>query len=329
MSSVTAPLPEPAAIGWRSRLSAVPTTVWPYTLFLAMLALTALVEPNTFNRGAIATTLSFAMLYALAASGQTVAILTGGIDLSVPNVITLAAMTYLTTFTSLGPIGAFAFTIAVGVLIGVINGTGVAYLGLNPIVMTIATNGALFGVILLVFSVQMISDKPELLIALTKTNIGPAGLEIPSIVLVGLGILVVLHLFLSYTGWGRQIYVLGASQEVARFVGLRTRAVRLSAYAISGGLTAIAGMMIAGYFQQTNIGMGDAYLLAGVAAVVVGGASIFGGRGSIIGTLGGALALSQLTAFLAVFNVAIVGQQILYGLAILVMAAIYVRERRA
>ena len=76
MSSVTAPLPEPAAIGWRARLSAVPTTVWPYTLFLAMLALTALVEPNTFNRGAIATTLSFAMLYALAASGQTVATLT-------------------------------------------------------------------------------------------------------------------------------------------------------------------------------------------------------------------------------------------------------------
>jgi ribose transport system permease protein len=306
----------------------VPTTVWPYALFIALLIITAVASPSTLNRGAIATTLSFAMLFALAAAGQTVVILTGGIDLSVPNLISLAAMTYLSTFPTMGQVPALVLTIGIGVLVGAINGLGVAYLGLNAIVMTIAMNGALLGVVLLTFSVLMISDKPELLIAITKTDISVLGFVIPSLVIVGLILLGILHFVLTYTGWGRQVYVLGSSEEVARFVGIKTRVVRLSVYAVAGGLTAVAGMVIAGFFQQTNTGMGNPYLLTGVAAVVVGGASIFGGRGSIIGTLGGALALSQLTALLAVFNITIVGREVLYGVAILVMAAIYVRERR-
>jgi ribose transport system permease protein len=134
-------------------------------------------------------------------------------------------------------------------------------------------------------------------------------------------------LLLSRTGWGRSLYLVGAAPEMAELVGLPVRRIRVVGYVLSGILAAFAGIVIAGYFAQTSVSMGDPYLLGSVAAVVVGGASIFGGSGSMVGTLGGALVLGQISTLVSVLNLGVNIQQLIYGAIILAVVALYGRRR--
>jgi ribose transport system permease protein len=104
---------------------------------------------------------------------------------------------------------------------------------------------------------------------------------------------------------------------------------RVSAYMLSGALGALSGVVIVGFFAQTSVSMGDTYLLGSVAAVVVGGASIFGGSGSMLGTLGGALVLGQIATLVSVLNLGVNVQQLIYGAIILAVVALYGRRARA
>ena len=312
----------------RPRRVTIPTTAWPYVGFLGLLVLGGSLKPSLFSSLSLTNTVTFAVILALASAGQTLVIVMGGIDLSLPNTLTISAMTFLSLYGKLGIGGAAIVTVGLGATIGLVNGLGITALKINPIVMTIATNGILLGAILMVFSVQMIGVIPHVLETVTVTRYDVAGLRIAGAVPFGLALLMITQILLTTTGWGRMIYIVGSSADVARYAGIRVAVVKISAYMAAGSLAALAGMVIAGFYQQTGLGLGEPYLLASVAAVVVGGASIFGGRGSIVGTLGGALLLGQVNAVLAVFNISVTYQQIIYGLVIVAMAALYGRGIR-
>jgi ribose transport system permease protein len=134
---------------------------------------------------------------------------------------------------------------------------------------------------------------------------------------------------LSRTTFGRAIYGIGNRERAAYLSGVRTQRVVLLTFAIAGGLSAFGGVLLAGYASKAAQAMGDAYLLPSIAAVVLGGASILGGRGSYIGTVAGVILITLLQSILSVIQMEEAGRQIIYGVVIIAMLLLYGRERLA
>lgn len=317
----------PGAVA-RDRLRRVPRAVWPFVAFLLLFVIGGVTRSGLFSIASLWTTAAVAVILALASAGQTLAIIQGGIDLSIANTITVAALTYASAAQSYGPIVAFLLALLVGAVIGAVNGSLVAFLDVSPIVVTIAMNGLLFGVVLLKFDLTQLVNMPAIATDMTSAKISLFGSHLPAVIPVGLGVMLILELILTYSGWGRALYLIGSAPRMARLAGVRVAAMRISSYSLSGVLGAFAGMVIAAFYAQTESGMGDSYLLGSVAAVVVGGAAITGGSGSMFGTLGGALVLSQISTLIAAFNLSVDIQQLVYGFIILAVVAMYGRQRQ-
>jgi ribose transport system permease protein len=309
----------------RDSAAAVPKAAWPFIVFAALFVLGGILRPSLFSLDSLWSTAAFAMILAIASSGQTLAIVQGGIDLSIANTITVSALTFLTQAQH-GTVVALVLALAAGAAVGLLNGLCVAFLEVSPIVVTIAMNGLLFGIVLLAFDLSQLTDIPKVVQDLTSGKADVLGTAIPAVIPLGLVLLVVLQLGLSRTGWGRALYLIGSAPEMAELVGLPVKRIRVLGYMAAGVLGALSGIVIAGFFAQTSTDMGTTYLLGSVAAVVVGGASIFGGSGSLLGTLGGALVLGQIATLVAVLNLGLNLQQLIYGAIILFVVALYGRR---
>jgi ribose transport system permease protein len=261
---------------------------------------------------------------AVAGAGEGLVILTGGIDLSVPSVITLAGV-LLTAWTN-GRGGALAWGVpallALCAGIGVINGLGVVLLGISPVVFTIAMNVIAEGTVLVVTGGTPQGFAPSPLQHVMRDRL--AG--IPIVVLLLLAFAIVVGLVMSNTTFGKRVYAVGNSKQVARLSGVNVPFTIVGVYAFSGLTAGLTGIMITGYLGQSFLGMGSSYLLPAIAAVVIGGASILGGRGHYMGTLGGAIFLSLLTSFLGAFSISDAEREIIFGCVIL-LAVIAARER--
>ncbi|MDQ0736869.1 ABC transporter permease [Arthrobacter agilis] len=309
--------------------SRIPRSTWPLIAFVVLFVIGGLIRPNLITIDSLVGTATFAIILAIASFGQTIAVIQAGIDLSVPNTIAFSALAFLGLVAPFGPVGAFAAALLTGAVIGLLNGVVISKLGLTPIVTTIAMNGLLFGAILLVFNFSELTAIPESLLAITSAKISLLGVETAAVLPLGLVLMGVLQLVLSFTGWGRSLFVVGSAAEVARLGGLPVDRIRIGGYVLSGVLAAFAGVVIVGYYQQASATMGASYLLSSVAAVVVGGASIFGGRGSVVGTVGGALVLAQVSTLVAVLNLGANIQQLIYGVIILLVISLYGRRNSA
>jgi ribose transport system permease protein len=134
---------------------------------------------------------------------------------------------------------------------------------------------------------------------------------------------------LSRTTFGRAIYGIGNRERAAYLSGVKTQRVVLFTFAIAGGLSAFGGILLAGYASKAAQAMGDAYLLPSIAAVVLGGASILGGRGSYIGTIAGLILITLLQSILSVIQMEEAGRQVIYGVVIIAMLLLYGRKRLA
>jgi ribose transport system permease protein len=306
-------------------MRAVPwAPVW-VAIIVLWLASRWIVDPgfqSLDNIWSVATAGSF---IAVAAAGQGLVVLTGGIDLSVPWVMTLGGIlvTAWTDGANGALIWAFPAVLVVGALIGAANGIGVTKLGMAPVIVTIAMNSIAQGIVLVYTKGTPKGSAPPVLTDVMNNKV--AG--VPIIVLVLLVFAAVVALGMTRTAPGKRTYAVGNSELVARLSGVRVPAVLIGVYAISGVCSVLAGMLLAGFSSQSFLGMGDQYLLPSIAAVVIGGASILGGRGHYAGSLGGALFLALLTAVLAAVSVSEATREIIFGVVIL-LAVIAVRERR-
>jgi ribose transport system permease protein len=311
-----------------SRFKTLPKFVWPFVTFLALFLVGGLIRPALLTPESLIGTATFAMLLTLASLGQTVALIQGGIDLSVPNTIAFAGLTFLALSPSLGFFGAGLAAIVIGSVIGATSGLIVTKLGLTPIVTTIAINALLFGIILLNFRSNELTQVPQIAKDLTSGQINFFGLMVPAILPIGLVLVSALQLLLSYSGLGRSLVLIGSNQEAARFAGLKVNRIKIAAFVASSALAATAGVFLVGFYGQASSSMGNPYLLGSVAAVVVGGASIFGGSGNFFGTFGGALVLGQVATLVAVANLGANLQQLIYGVIVLAVVFLYGRGQR-
>ena len=230
--------------------------------------------------------------------------------------------------TAHGPVAsvlAIPFGILCGVALGLINGIGVAYLRIPSMIITLAVNAVAQGLMVAYtggFSPQDSASAAMRFIA-TGSFFGiPHALIVWA--LIGAG---AVFLF-NRTTFGRVIYAIGNRERAAFLSGVDTQRAVMVAFALSGGLSAFGGELLAGYASKAAQAMGDAYLLPSIAAVVLGGTSILGGRGSYLGTVAGVILITLLQSILSVMQMPEAGRQVIYGGVIIAMLLLYGRERR-
>lgn len=291
-----------------------------YLGMILLLLVTALFSPGFLSESNLRSTLILAAFVGIVGLGQTFVIIGGGIDLSIPWVLNSAAilMALLCAGQDLPLVWVVPLVLAGGAAIGVLNGVGVAIFGVPPIVMTLATNVILQGLILVYTGGSPSPSAPALIKFLAVGRIGP----VPVIGLIWLLLAVVASVLLSRTAFGRHLYALGTSATVAEFSGVPTRRTTILTYLTSGLTAAGAGILLPGYSGQAYLGMGDAYLFTSIAAVAIGGASILGGSGNYLGTIAGALVLTILTGLLPALNLSSGALLVVYGVVILLTVSI-------
>ena len=262
---------------------------------------------------------------ALVATGLMVVVLLGQIDLSVPWIVTVGGMmaTAAAGHGALGSALAIPFGVLCGVGFGIVNGLGVAYLRVPSMIFTLGVDAVAQGLMVLKTGGSAPQDMatPLMRDLATGRTLG----AVPNAVFVWLAVGIATSFLLSRTTYGRAVYAVGNCEAAAYLSGVRTRRVTLMAFALSGGLSALSGALLAGYSGKAYQGMGDGYLLPAIAAVVLGGTSILGGRGTYLGTTAGVILITLLQSILSVVQMPDAGRQVIYGSVILAMLLIYGR----
>ena len=273
----------------------------------------------------VSTTFLYAAILGLMAAGQTLVMLTGGVDLSVATTATTGAF-MISSYATDGAAKAIAIAILTGFGIGLVNGIGVAIFRVNPLIMTLGVSTVTLGGLTIYSQTRFLSPAPSLVRKLGSERFFT---YVPYNLLVWLPIAALIILGLRYSGFGRMIYAVGDNPVACRLAGVRTWQVLLVVYALCGALSATAGILLVGFNDAADLGIATPFLLPSVAAVVIGGTSIFGGVGGYAGTILGALILTVLDSLLTIVNASQAARQILYGLIILALAAIYARAAAA
>ncbi|HYG87834.1 MAG TPA: ABC transporter permease [Azospirillum sp.] len=252
----------------------------------------------------------------LVAAGMMLVILIGHIDLSVAWTLTAAAM----TATAVGGPLAVPAGLAVGLAVGLLNGVGVAYLRVPSMIFTLGVNAVLRGVMVAHtggFAPQTAATDAMRFLGAERVA------ELPVAVLVWLALSLLTAGLLTRTAFGKSLYAIGNSEAAAYLSGIRTRRVTILAFILCSLFASFAGVMLAGYSTKAYQGMGDAYVLPAIAAVVIGGTHILGGRGRYLGTVVGVILIVLLNSVLSIMQMPEAGRQIIYGGVIIAMLLAY------
>jgi ribose transport system permease protein len=286
--------------------------------------LAALINPRFLTWDSLRIQLTLASFIGVIGIGQTLAILIGQIDLSVPWNITLSAILATNIYRCTGNLLlATAMAVAVGFLTGIINAIGVALFRVHSLIWTISINLVLQGITLVYTNTASPSSTvPALARLLGGGSIGP----IPGPLLVWFTLSAVVILLLTRTKIGREIYALGNSELVTLMSGTRPSVIYFCVFSISGLCASLVGLLLTGFAGQTYLGMGEAYLLIPIAAVVLGGTSLSGGSGGYLGTFIGSIIVVVLDAVLASIQVSQGLRQVFFGLIILAMMLLFGRR---
>jgi ribose transport system permease protein len=327
----TTPVPEPATRGrdLRRLLADNPAVVLG-AVFVALFIATDIVNRAQVGEAfltptQVSTTFLFAAILGLIAAGQTLVMLTGGVDLSVATTATAGAF-MVSSYGTSGAFVAILVALGVGLGIGLVNGIGVAIFRVNPLIMTLGVSTVTLGALTIYSQRRFVSLVPDFVVTLGSQRF----LEyIPYDLLVWGPVAALIILGLRYSGFGRMIYAVGDNPVACRLAGVRVWQVLLSVYALCGLLSGAAGILLVGFNNAADLGIGAPFLLPSVAAVVIGGTSIFGGVGGYAGTILGALILTVLNSLLTIVDASEAVRQALYGLIILALAAIYARATSA
>lgn len=302
--------------------------------------------PNTFLNfdnlvDGVATPMSY---YAIMAVGLTLVIITGGIDISVGAIMALAALGGAAALQALPPTAhawqvlpvAFAVPLLIGLTCGLANGALIVGLRLHPFIVTLGTMSIFRGLANVLPEQKTLPAAGQRLPEAFTTGFMRVeffGIQ-PMPLLIMLGCVALGWLYLHFMVAGRETYAVGGNEEAARFSGLRVNAIKLRTYALSGLCAGLAGLVSLGRFGTASTSTGTGYELTVIAAAVVGGASLAGGRGTALGALLGTLIIALIENGILILRLAQEYRLIIIGLAIVVAVALerfshHLRQRRA
>jgi ribose transport system permease protein len=273
----------------------------------------------------ISNTVKFAVPLAILAASQTLTMITGGIDLSVGIVATMTAFVTTTQVASgVDPVLAIPLALGCAALAGLASGIGVAIFRVHPLIMTLAVALVAEG-LLLVYQRFMLGISAEIPEVITWLGTGRSFDIVPNSLLVFVPLALIVGFTLRRTGFGRNLYAIGDNERAARLAGVRVWQVLIVLYVVSAIIAGIGGLVYVGLIKATTLSLAVPLMLPSVAATVIGGVSIFGGRGGYLGVIVGALILQVMDSMLTVLRIEEGTRRVIYGLIILGITALYVR----
>ncbi|WLQ15523.1 ribose ABC transporter permease [Hahella aquimaris] len=308
--------------GWLKKWRKSPA-FYPLLGFIVIFIAMALANENFLTTANLSNVARQVSINAIIAVGMTCAILTGGIDLSVGPVMALSGtITAGLILAGFPPEVSIVGGLLVGALFGAGNGAFVAYAKMPPIIVTLATMGIARGLALIYTGGYPISGLPDSFSVLGRGEV--FGIQAP--ILVMAAVYLVAYVLLNHMPFGRYVYAIGGNEEAARLSGVRVQRYKLAVYTISGFTAALAGIVLTSRLMSGQPNAGIGFELDAIAAVVLGGAAIAGGRGAIMGTLIGAMMLGVLNNGLNLMGVSPYIQNIIKGGIILL--AIFISRSR-
>ena len=308
---------------WRNLFRDRP--VIPLTgLLLALVAVIELADPGIVGPSWVGVILRQSVPLAILAGCQVLTMLTGGIDLSVGAVASMAGFVTATLINSWGLPVAIVVPLVVAALVGLITGIGVGVFRVHPLIMTLGMSLVVLG-LANVWQLEMVQTGAGVPPALRTLGSGTFLDVVPLSLLVFVPVAAIILFSLKRTGYGRLLYAIGDNPIAARLSGARAWQVLIVLYVISGLLAGVAGLLLSGLTNTASVSLAESSVLPAVAAAVIGGTSIMGGRGGYGGAIIGALILTVLTALLTVLGLPEASRQIVFGAIIVVVAAAYTR----
>lgn len=285
-----------------------------------------LLSADFLTRANLVNLLVQSTILAVFAIGMTFVILTAGIDLSVGSTAALTSVLSMGAVVNLGLPGGFGVLVGllVGLLVGALNGLFVAKVGISPLIATLATLSAASGAAFAYSNGSNITPVPQFLSDLGRANV----LGVPLLIPLVLVLAILAHLVLTRTSFGRSIYAVGGNPEAARLAGIRTDRVKMIAYMICGLTAALAGLMLTARLGSGSPRAGEGAELTVIAAVVIGGTSLFGGQGDIKGSMLGVLLIGMVSNAVNLLGVPSAYDQLVTGGVIFAAAALDVYRYR-
>jgi ribose transport system permease protein len=294
-------------------------------MLIALLVVFSALSPHFLSQGNITNVLIQSSTNAIIAAGMTFVILSGNIDLSVGSVLALSSVLGATFMADGGSIViGVGIMLLGGIIAGGINGFTVSYLGFPSFIVTLATMWLFRGLAYVFTNGQAVTGLPKDFRILATGEV--AG--IPYIVLVMIAVYAVCYFLLSRTTFGRQVYAVGDNKEAARLSGVNVKRVVAAVFVICGLLAALGGVVLSSRLFSGQPIAGITFELSAIAAVVIGGTSLSGGKGGILGTLVGAIFIATLINGLVILNVSSFWQQVIMGLVVLAAVGIDLYRKR-
>jgi ribose transport system permease protein len=324
----------PAAAAKAHKATGAHQKLWAFASLIVLLAFFSIASPNFLQTSNIIAILQATSVNGVLAIAATLVIITGGIDLSVGTLMTFCAVIAGVVLTYWGmplPLGIIA-AIAAGATCGLISGTLVAKMKIPPFIATLGMMLILKGLSLVISGTKPIyfNDTPHFYEISTGSLIGeiiPA-VPIPNGVLILFLLALGIGYVLNRTVLGRYCFALGSNEEAVRLSGVNADGWKMAIYALAGGICGIAGLIIASRLNSAQPALGLGYELDAIAAVVIGGTSLAGGRGSVLGTIIGALIMSVLLNGLRIMSVAQEWQTVVTGSIIIIAVYADMMRRR-
>ncbi len=313
--------------------AALMSRFWAWEASGVMVALVALVlalslaSDNFLSAYNLSVVVRQAAFVGLVALGQTLVLLVGGIDLSVGAGAGLSSIIGAIALTQWGvpPWLVIPFTMGFGFCLGAINGVFVAWLRLNPFIVTLATWEIFAGMTLVITKGYPIRPLGESFTIYGKGE--PFGIPVP--VLIFVAVALVLIWMLTQTRFGRNIFAVGGNRDAAILAGIPARRVEFIAFGLSGMLASMAGILFASRMDAAQPSVGEGWLMGAITAAILGGTSLRGGQGSIVGTVMGALLLTVLANGTVLMNVSGFWQRVIVGAVVLIAVLVDLLRRRS
>jgi len=298
------------------------------TLIIILLFLGNFISPGFASPNQIISLLIVASLLGIISAGQNLVILGGreGIDLSVGGVVSIAAVVAGNVMdgSNAAILPAVVVTLFVGAFIGLINGIGVTFIKIPPLVMTLGMLGVLQGLLVVVRNgVPSGNAAPFLVHFATKPFLN----TFPGILWLWLIIILFLVFLLKHTVYGLRIYAIGTNEKAAKMTAVPVEFIRISLFVLSGMFAALAGVCLLGYSGSSFANVGEQYILPSIIAVVFGGTSLAGGKGGYVGTALGAILLIVLQSILITIRIDESGRQMIFGATLLLLMVFYGRGK--
>jgi len=287
-----------------------------------------IIAPGFLSFGHLMSVLRLSVFLGIVALGQTLVVMAGGegIDLSVGSVLSLGVVisSSLLMGKDANIPAALLGALAAGFAIGLVNGVGVSYVGIPPLIMTLAMASVVEGLSLIYTGGYPNGTAPALLEALGSGRI----LNIPNILLLWVIVIVAATLVLFRKRWGAVLFGVGANSITAELSGINVKRFRMFVYGICGAISGLAGFFVLGYTGTPYLNLGAPYLMTSIAAVAIGGISLAGGAGSYIGAAIGCILLTTLSSILVALRTTESVRQIVYGGLVFIIVVAYTRRRK-